>query len=212
MIHVCLACSVPVYAAGLRRLFHITQDIRLLAEGQTVEAALELIRSNSIDVLLLCGDVPEFETVPGRLAAMPYRPAVVLIAGTRHYPSNRFSDDSYTALLQFDDTDDEFIRAVRSAAKGVAYRSRLVRDAISHPSQKSRISNSSDRLTTTEQRVIQLLADNMSSKDIAQELCISYRTVQKHRENIARKLELRGSNALLTYAVGSRYREAQATQ
>jgi len=212
MIHVCLACSVPVYAAGLRRLFHSTQDIRLLGEVQTVEDALEAVRSNRPDVLLLCGDIVGFETVPARLDTMPHRPAIVLVSGTRMYPSGRNPKNGYTALVQFDDMDDEFIRAVRSAAAGVAYRSRLVRDAISDSSQKTCPSNSSTRLTTTEQRVVQLLADNRSSKDIAQELHISYRTVQKHRENIARKLELRGSNALLTYAVGIRYRETLTTQ
>jgi DNA-binding NarL/FixJ family response regulator len=51
-------------------------------------------------------------------------------------------------------------------------------------------------LTKTEQQILKLIAKEMSSKDIADGLSISYRTVQKHRANICRKLGLHGWNAL----------------
>jgi DNA-binding NarL/FixJ family response regulator len=57
------------------------------------------------------------------------------------------------------------------------------------------------RLTETEQRVLKLISKEMTSKDMATELSISYRTVQKHRANICHKLGLQGWNALEQFAV-----------
>jgi DNA-binding NarL/FixJ family response regulator len=56
-------------------------------------------------------------------------------------------------------------------------------------------------LTETERRVLQLIAANKTSKEIAAALYISIRTVEKHRANICQKLDLRGSHALLSFAL-----------
>ncbi len=58
-----------------------------------------------------------------------------------------------------------------------------------------------DRLTATERRVLQMIADYKSSKEIAAELFIHHRTVENHRTNICQKLDLRGHNALLKFAL-----------
>jgi DNA-binding CsgD family transcriptional regulator len=55
-------------------------------------------------------------------------------------------------------------------------------------------------LTATERRVLKLIAENKTSKEIAAELFISYRTVENHRANICQKLELRGSHSLIKFA------------
>ena len=56
-------------------------------------------------------------------------------------------------------------------------------------------------LTRTERTVLQLLSAGRTSRAIGAALYVSVRTVEKHRHNIARKLGLRGVNALLSYAV-----------
>jgi DNA-binding NarL/FixJ family response regulator len=56
-------------------------------------------------------------------------------------------------------------------------------------------------LTPTEHRILQLVAAYKSSKEIAAELFIHYRTVENHRTNICQKLGLSGHNALLKYAI-----------
>ena len=56
-------------------------------------------------------------------------------------------------------------------------------------------------LTPTERKVVKLIADNMTSNDIGEELNISPRTVDKHRSNICKKLDLTGSNSLLKFAL-----------
>ena len=56
-------------------------------------------------------------------------------------------------------------------------------------------------LTPTERRILKLIAQDKSSKEIAAELFISHRTVETHRTNISRKLELHGNLALVKFAL-----------
>jgi DNA-binding NarL/FixJ family response regulator len=56
-------------------------------------------------------------------------------------------------------------------------------------------------LTASERRILMLIADGFSSKEIGNALSIHYRTVENHRTNICRKLKIEGANALLRFAV-----------
>ena len=56
-------------------------------------------------------------------------------------------------------------------------------------------------LTPAERRILKLIALNKTSKDIADDLSISYRTVETHRTNIATKLNIHGSHSLLKFAL-----------
>ena len=70
--------------------------------------------------------------------------------------------------------------------------------------QMSEKTPSLNSLTPSERKVLKAIADKLTSKEIADELSISYRTVEKHRSNIAKKLNLKGSNSLLKFAISSR--------
>ncbi|MGH9828129.1 MAG: response regulator transcription factor, partial [Blastocatellia bacterium] len=56
-------------------------------------------------------------------------------------------------------------------------------------------------LTPTERRILKLVAEYKTSREIAEELFISYHTVETHRRNICEKLDLHGSHALMRFAL-----------
>ncbi|HXI89051.1 MAG TPA: helix-turn-helix transcriptional regulator, partial [Blastocatellia bacterium] len=56
-------------------------------------------------------------------------------------------------------------------------------------------------LTPTERTILKMIAAEKTSKQIADELCISVRTVEHHRSNICEKLDLHGFNALVKFAI-----------
>ena len=56
-------------------------------------------------------------------------------------------------------------------------------------------------LTISEKRILKLISESKTSKEIGEELHISYKTVERHRVNIAAKLDLHGSHALLKFAI-----------
>jgi DNA-binding NarL/FixJ family response regulator len=59
-------------------------------------------------------------------------------------------------------------------------------------------------LTPTELRILKLISESLTSKEIAGQLCISNKTVENHRANICVKLDLHGNNALLKFAIEHR--------
>jgi DNA-binding NarL/FixJ family response regulator len=104
-----------------------------------------------------------------------------------------------------DSAANDIIASIKAVAAGQNYISPqlstylLVRRAraASLVGQKPGLNN----LTAAERQVLRLIAANKTSKEIADELFIAVRTVEKHRANVCEKLELRGSHALLSFAL-----------
>jgi DNA-binding CsgD family transcriptional regulator len=69
-----------------------------------------------------------------------------------------------------------------------------------HADGRSTVIN--ERLSKTEAKILDMIARGMSSRDIASFKCISVRTVDNHRHNITKKLQLSGPNALVKFAIG----------
>jgi len=63
-----------------------------------------------------------------------------------------------------------------------------------------------DSLTPSEKRILSLIGEYKSSREIAETLFISVRTVERHRENISLKLDLHGNKALLKFALENKYK------
>jgi DNA-binding NarL/FixJ family response regulator len=63
-----------------------------------------------------------------------------------------------------------------------------------------------ESLTQTERRILTLIADYKTSREIGDELFVSFRTIENHRANIARKLDLKGSHALIKFALENKSR------
>jgi len=99
---------------------------------------------------------------------------------------------------------EDLLSAVRSVAEGktfvsaslsgVLLRRRAQTDAL------RRERPGLDSLTPTERRILKLIADDKTSKEIAEVLSCAIRTVETHRQNISQKLDLSGSHSLLKFA------------
>lgn len=98
-----------------------------------------------------------------------------------------------------EDAEENILECIDKVKCGERYLSHtLVTPALSTSSMPK---DSTAELTPTELKIIGLVADYKTSKEISSALCVTVRTVQNHRANIVRKLDLSGSNALLKYAV-----------
>ena len=102
----------------------------------------------------------------------------------------------------------DIVAAIRAVAVGQAYLSPALS---AHVVNRHRRQEDSDRLhpglatlTSTERRVLGLIAADLSTKEIAAQLSVSPRTVETHRQNIGGKLNVRGSLALVRFALQHR--------
>lgn len=103
-----------------------------------------------------------------------------------------------------DSASQEIVAGVRAVASGRPYISSAITEKLFHPKAAPAPQNTlTSNLTPTERRIMLLIADGKSSKEIGAELSIHYRTVENHRTNICHKLNLEGegANALLRFAL-----------
>ena len=97
----------------------------------------------------------------------------------------------------------EIVNGIKAVAAGQSYITPLLTDYLlkRHTAAQTKQQTGLAALTEAERRVLKMVAEYKSSREIADELFISPRTVDRHRAKIADKLDLKGINALLRFAL-----------
>ncbi len=95
----------------------------------------------------------------------------------------------------------DIVASVRAVVRGDFYTSPAMTSHLVKRNRRPSAASGLAALTATERQVLRLLADYKTSKEIAAELSVSPRTVETHRANIAAKLNLHGSHALMRFAL-----------
>jgi len=110
-----------------------------------------------------------------------------------------------SAYVLKDSAVNDILAAIHTVAEGKSYISPVLSDHLIKRSARTRQflhhNPSVEDLTTAELRVLRLVAENKTSKEIADILSLSYKTVENHRTNISSKLNLHGSHSLLKFAI-----------
>jgi DNA-binding NarL/FixJ family response regulator len=204
-IRIVIADDHPVVRKGLRALLAEHPGLTVVGEAGDGETALALIDELRPDVAVLDVDMPRLDgfaivrAVAGR--SLPVR----LIFLTLHDDEELFREAMELGVhgyLLKDGAMIEIAAAVRAVAGGRQYLSSDMTSRLLQPRSAVPAGDSvAVPLTPAEQRVMRLLADGRSSKEIGEALEISYRTVENHRTRICRKLGLEGANALLRFAI-----------
>jgi DNA-binding NarL/FixJ family response regulator len=121
---------------------------------------------------------------------------------------NEALDLGVNGYLLKDNAATDIVSALRSVVRGDVYLSPAISAHLARRRRQlaggSSPSSGLERLTPTERRILRRIAANQTSKEIGRELFISHRTVETHRSNICEKLNLRGSNKLLQFALEHR--------
>ena len=121
---------------------------------------------------------------------------------------NRALDFGVHGFVLKENAVEDILDAIAAVAKGESYLSPSVSGfLIKRYNRAEALTQKTpglDDLTKAERRILKLVADKKTSKEIAAELFISPRTVEAHRANISEKLELSGSHSLLQFALENR--------
>jgi DNA-binding NarL/FixJ family response regulator len=203
-----IADDHPIIRQGLRRMIETDPTLSIIGEAGDGETALDQIRSLQPMVAVLDIDMPRLGGFDVVRALQQEKLAVAIIFLTIHSDEELFQaalELGVNGYVLKDSAITDIVGGIKAVAAGEAFLS---------PSLSAYLLNRSGRateltrqrpglsdLTPTQRRILKLIAEDKTSKDIADELCISPRTVDSHRTNIARKLELHGSLALVRFAV-----------
>jgi DNA-binding NarL/FixJ family response regulator len=208
-IRVVLADDHRLVRAGIRSLLQEIEGIEVVGEAGDGVALLELVAGCRPDVVLLDIGMPRMtglEAVPHLTKIDPSIRAVILsIHRAEEYVIEALRAGAAGYLLK-DSAVSELETAVRAVTRGEQYLSPAVSQTVVDNYVDRYAASTADTLallTPREREVLQLVAGGLTSKEIAQQLGISYRTVEVHRMHLMRRLNVHDVTALVRFAVGA---------
>jgi DNA-binding NarL/FixJ family response regulator len=203
-----IADDHPIVRQGLRQMIESDPMFMIAGEAGDGENALRLIELHRPQIAVIDIDMPQMGGFDIVREIRRKRIEIEIIFLTMHSEEVIFRnalDLGAKGYVLKDSAATDIIAAIKSVAKGNAFVSpALTGHLLNRRRQTEELHNENprlDHLTLTERRVLKLIADDKTSKEIGEELFISPRTVDTHRANIAKKLGIRGSFALLKFAV-----------
>lgn len=207
-ITIILADDHPIVRKGLREVIEEDKRLRVVAEANNGREAVEAIEKFSPQVTILDIDMPVmngFETAR-EIKRRKLKTEIVFL--TMHRDEDLFNEAIDLGAKGFvlkDSALIDIIECVKAVAASEHYASHALTKFLINRSRRAlglteRQPTIND-LTPTERRILKLIAENMTSKEIGEEIFISPRTVEKHRQNICQKLNLQGSHSLFKFSV-----------
>jgi two-component system response regulator NreC len=207
MTTIILADDHRIVRQGLRALLETEPDFRLVGETGDGLEAVQLAQRLQPDVVVLDLMMPSINGLEATRQISDSCPQTHIIILSMH------ADESYVleslrngaaGYVLKDSSADDLVRAVREVVAGRRYLSApLSERAIEVYMQKAQETTVDpyERLTNREREVLHLAAEGHSSTEIAERLSISSRTVETHRANMMRKLDLHSQTDLIRYAL-----------
>jgi DNA-binding NarL/FixJ family response regulator len=202
---VLIADDHPIFRSGLRQVIEADGSMSVIAEADDGASALSLIRQQQPDVVVLDINMPGLSgfDVVSSMRDEHLSGEVVLL--TMHNEEAMFTKAVNLGVRGYvlkDSATSDIVNCLQAVRKGQNYTSaELTKYLFKKASGQSTAVEGLDSLTPTERRVLALIAEYLTSREIADKLGVSVRTVENHRNNICAKVGVHGSHALMKFAL-----------
>jgi DNA-binding NarL/FixJ family response regulator len=209
-IKVLIADDHPIFLMGLKEVIESDEELHVVASVSNGQEAVRLTQLHQPDVVVLDIDMPRLnglEAARQLLQGQPDLPVVLLTMHKERDPFMRALEIGISGYVLKENAVSDIVYAIRMVQSGQHYLSPemssylLKRSARTAPAAAPRLADPLAVLSPAERRVLELVAQYKSSREIADELFISEKTVFNHRANMAIKLQLSGKNSLLRFAI-----------
>jgi DNA-binding NarL/FixJ family response regulator len=208
IVRILLADDHPVVRRGLRATIEDDESIQVIAEASDGNQALSLIEELIPAVAILDIDMPGLSGLGVAREVAAKKMATRIIFMTFHADEDlmraAMEAGGQGYLLKGSETE-EVCAAIHSVHAGRTYIGSTMAALLFNQKVKtSTLPSTLNLLTHTEKKILRLIAEGLASKEIGEQLDIHYRTVENHRTNMCRKLEIEGANALGRFALQHR--------
>ena len=193
---------------GLRALLSAEPQFDVVGEAEDGRAAIRLCEDLMPDLALMDLSMPRMHGFEAIKEIKRQSPDVKIIALTVHK-----TDEYILATLQAgadgyvlkDATHSELVMAIKNVLRGKRYLSPGISEKVIEGylegKETLRTRSAWDTLTRREREILKLIAEGYKNKEVADYLCISLKTVEKHRANLMKKLDLHNAAELTAFAV-----------
>ncbi len=209
-IKVIIVDDHKIMREGLRFLLKDKPNIKVIGEAENGRQALSLVDKLKPDIVIMDVAMPDLNGIEATRMIVKDHPNTRVIALSSHsgkeFVTGMFQAGTSGYLLK-DCAFDELYDAIQSVYAKHTYLSReitdlLVRDYVSNVNAVLK-EEPDEQLSTREKEVLQLIAEGHSTKEIAGQLFVSVKTIESHRSNIMRKLNMFTIPELTKYAIRS---------
>lgn len=207
-ISLILADDHAVVRSGLRMLLEAQPDMQIIAEVESGTEAVEKVESLRPNVILMDIQMPGVNGIEATREIRRIAPDTAVLALTMHEDDQYFFEmlnAGASGYVPKRAAPDELLTAIRTVARGEVFlypslATRLVQDYLKRDEDDEQ-NQVYDELTPREREVLILIAEGLSNAEIGEQLVISVKTVDRHRENIMRKLNMHSRIDLVKYAI-----------
>lgn len=204
-IRILIVDDHPIFRSGLRQVIEADGSMSVIAEAEDGSSALKLIRAHKPDIVVLDINMPGvsgFDVVASmRKENLPSEVVLLTMYNEEAMFAKAVNLRVRGYVLKESATND-ILNCLHAVRKGQNYTSaQLTKYLFKRASVQSTPVEGLDALTPTERRILALIAEYLTSREIAERLGISVRTVENHRNNICAKLGVHGSHALTKFAL-----------
>jgi DNA-binding NarL/FixJ family response regulator len=196
----------PIVRSGLKKVLDAQKDMEVVAEADNGAEAVKKVLAEDVDLAILDVSMPKTTGIQAAGELHKRKPDVKLLMLSM-YESEQFLFEALKAgasgYVLKSDADQDMVEAVRRTMRGQSFLypsavSTLVKDFVERGGPGDA---EFEVLTPRELQVLKLIAEAHTSKEIAKELVISVKTVERHRQNILDKLGMSDRVELTRYAI-----------
>lgn len=210
-ITVLLADDHTVVRQGLRLLLEAEEDIKVVGEAENGRQAVQLAKKLQPNVIVLDVAMPllnGLEATRQITREVPESKVLILSSYSDDEYVQQLTEEGASGYLLKQTAANDLIKAIREAQKGNAYFSpsiskRLLDQCRHALTGRSPLKKRAGNLTSREAEVLQLIAEGHANKQIASELNISIKTVEKHRQSLMEKLNIHDTAGLTRHAIAA---------
>jgi DNA-binding NarL/FixJ family response regulator len=199
----------PLFREGLKTIIGRNGNYRVVGEAGSGQQGLEMARRTKADLIMVDLSLPDMNGLQLTRKLRAECPATTIIIVTMHakidYITEAFQAGA-TGYVIKESAAEGLLKGIETVLKGdffldSAVSSQVVKTLMKLPGKETKITDAHyATLTAREQEILRLLAEGMSTREIAEKLYISPKTVENHRANIMNKLGLHSTLELVRYA------------
>jgi DNA-binding NarL/FixJ family response regulator len=196
---------------GIKKIINETSGMKVIAEVSDGLELLQRMKQLSVDLVILDISMPRLRGIEAAQEIRKSHPHVktlfLSMYKTKEYLHLALSAGAKGYLLK-EDTGSELIHAIKAVRQGKTYLSPLFLEDLPDDLMgicRGSVQLTNDPLTPRERQIIKLIAEGKTSKEIAILLFISIHTVNNHRKNIKKKLNIYKNADLIKYAMQQGY-------
>ncbi len=210
-ISVLLADDHTIVRQGFRALLQVEPDIAVVGEAENGRQAVGLARKLLPDVVVMDIAMPllnGLEATRQIIKEVPSTKVIILSSYSDDEYVNQLTEAGAVGYLLKQTAASDLIKAIREAKKGNAFFSPAISKRLMERYRETLVRGvpvrkQSDILTTREAEVLQLIAEGKANKQIAAEISVSIKTVEKHRQQLMNKLNIHDIAGLTRYAISN---------